>query len=396
MVEGRVVQRGWKLWVDPGKRARIAARVCEGVAVRDVAREFGVSRQTVGRIRQEAVVLRRRVGHSLHRLSAVEREQISRGLVAGESLRAIARELGRAPSTISREVRAGGGRGRYRAVAAERAADRRARRPKPRKLAGDPRLLAAVEHGLQRRWSPQQISGWLVREFPDDPGMRISHETIYLSLYVQSRGELRRRLSAQLRTGRTNRKPQGRGTQQRGRIAEMVSISQRPAEVADRAVPGHWEGDLILGAYGRSAVATLVERHTRFVMLAYLGNEHTTDRVIQALKTRIQDLPAHLLRSLTWDQGKEMAAHQRFTVDTGVQIYFCDPRSPWQRGSTENTNGLLRQYLPKGTDLAAHDQHALDLIAAELNGRPRQTLGFANPAEKMAELLATAPPQEGA
>jgi IS30 family transposase len=220
--------------------------------------------------------------------------------------------------------------------------------------------------------------------------MRISHETIYLSLFVQSRGELRRQLTACLRTGRTKRRAQGRVTNQ-GRIVDMVNISQRPAEVADRAVPGHWEGDLIMGKGNRSAVATLVERQTRFVMLAYLGTDKRTETVTEALKRQIQDLPVHLWRSLTWDQGPEMHAHKQFSIETGVQVYFCDPRSPWQRGSNENTNGLLRQYLPKGTDLAVHDQHALDEIARKLNGRPRQTLGWMNPAEKMAELLTTTP-----
>ncbi len=224
--------------------------------------------------------------------------------------------------------------------------------------------------------------------------MRISPETIYLSLFVQSRGELRRELTAQLRTGRTSRKQQGR-VEGRGRVKDMINISQRPAEVADRAVPGHWEGDLIVGAHNRSAVATLVERQTRFVMLAYLGTDRSTERVIDALKARITGLPGHLCRSLTWDQGKEMSAHTRFKVETGVDVFFCDPHSPWQRGSNENTNGLLRQYLPKGTDLAVHDQAALDRIAAELNGRPRQTLGWSNPAQKMAELLAADAAGEG-
>jgi IS30 family transposase len=250
--------------------------------------------------------------------------------------------------------------------------------------------LAAVEAGLLAGWSPEQISARLRVEYPDDGEMRISHETIYLSLFVQSRGELRRELTACLRTGRARRRPQGR-VERRGRIADMVNISERPASVEDRAVPGHWEGDLIVGKAGRSCVATLVERQTRYVMLARLGNDHTTEHVVEALKRRIGELPAELMLSLTWDQGKELAAHRRFTVDTGVSVYFCDPHSPWQRGSNENTNGLLRQYLPKGTDLAVHDQAGLDRIARQLNGRPRKTLGWMNPAEKMAELLLTAP-----
>jgi IS30 family transposase len=389
-------KRGRYRLVSVSERRVIVARFREGARVRDVMVEFGLAHSSASRIRHEAALMRRRVAHSRHRLSFEERERISRGIAVGESGRAIARALGRSPSTVSREIRAAGGRRRYRAVGAERRAQRRARRPKATKLSLCPALVGEIERGLALGWSPQQISARLRLEFPDDPGMRISHETIYLSLYVQSRGELRRQLTAQLRTGRGTRRPRGR-QEQRGRIPDMVNISERPAEVEDRAVPGHWEGDLIVGADNRSAVATLVERQTRFVMLAYLGTDRRTDWVIEALKARIKLLPEHLVRSLTWDQGRELAAHKQLSIDTGVQVYFCDPRSPWQRGSNENTNGLLRQYLPKGTDLAVHDQDTLDRIAALLNGRPRQTLGWMNPAEKMAELLAGAPtPGEGA
>jgi IS30 family transposase len=379
-------RRGGYRWLTPADREAVLARVGAGERVVDVIAGLGVSSSSVYRILDEAVLARRRVAHSAHRLSFGERERISRGLAAGESGRAIARALGRAPSTVCREIAGCGGRERYRALRAERRAGQVARRPKLTKLSSCPRLLAAVQTGLGEGWSPQQISARLRRDYPDDPEMRISHETIYLSLYVQSRGELRRQLTAQLRTGRTKRKPQGRAPR-RGRIPEMLMISERPAEVEDRALPGAWEGDLIMGSASRSAVATLVERHTRYVLLGYLGHDHSTEHVIAVLGGLIQTLPAHLVTSLTWDQGKEMAAHQKFTIATGVQVYFCDPHSPWQRGSNENTNGLLRQYLPKGTDLAVHDQAALDQIAASLNGRPRQTLDWLNPAEKMAELL---------
>jgi transposase, IS30 family len=373
----------------------VAARLREGASTREVALEFGYHMFTVRRIGHEAVLMRRRVAHSPHRLSFGDRERISRGIAAGESGRAIARALGRAPSTVCREIQAGGGRRRYRALSAERRAGVRVSRPKPTKLSCSPRLLAAVEAGLLERFSPEQISARLRVDHPDDAEMRISHETIYLSLYVQARGELRRQLSANLRSGRSRRKPQGRGPSKRGRIVDMVPISERPAEVEDRAVPGHWEGDLLMGAEGRSAIATLVERQTRYVMLARLEGDHKTGTVIEALKERIQQLPAHLTLSLTWDQGSELAAHKQFSVDTGVDVYFCDPHSPWQRGSNENTNGLLRQYLPKSTDMAVHDQSELDRIAAQLNRRPRKTLGWMNPAEKMGELLA-GPPARGA
>jgi transposase, IS30 family len=389
-------KRGRYRLLTVSERRVIVARFRAGARVREVMAEFGLAYTSACRIKGEAALMRRRVAHSPYRLSFEERERISRGVAAGESARSIARALGRAPSTVCREIRAGGGRQRYRAIGAERRAERQARRPKASKLSLCPALVAEVERGLELGWSPEQISARLRLEFPDDQRMRISHETIYLSLYVQSRGELRRQLTAQLRTGRSTRRARGR-QEQRGRISDMVNISERPAEVADRAVPGHWEGDLILGAHGRSAVATLVERQTRYVMLAYLGRDHRTGPVIEALKDRIKLLPEHLMRSLTCDQGREFAAHKQFSIDTGIQVFFCDPHSPWQRGSNENTNGLLRQYLPKGTDLAVHDQAALDRIAALLNGRPRQTLGWMNPAEKMAELLAAAPdPSEAA
>jgi transposase, IS30 family len=312
-------------------------------------------------------------------------------VVRGESDAEIARAIGRHRSTVGREInRTCEERWRYRPLAAERRRAQRAGRPRPGKLAGNPRLLAAVEQGLSARWSPEQISARLKREHPDDRTMRISHETIYRAPYVQSRGELRRQLTKQLRTGRERRKPQGH-VERRGHIPDMVAISQRPPEVEDRAVPGYWEGDLLVGAYGRSFVATLVERHTRYMMLAGLGRDRRSDRVIEALRTQIQTLPSHLTRSLTWDQGNELAAHETFTVQTGVEVYFADPHSPWQRGSNENTNGLFRQYLPKGRDLAGVTQSELDEIAGQLNGRPRKTLEWMTPAEKMAQLLAVAP-----
>ena len=321
------------------------------------------------------------------RLSFSERERISRGLAAGESARVIARALGRAPSTITRELDANGGRDRYRALKSHRRARECAARPKPTKLSSRPRLREAVEAGLGKRWSPEQISARLKSDHPDDPEMRISHETIYQSLYVQSRGELRRQLTGNLRSGRRKRRRRREEPERRGKIVGMVPIAKRPPEADERAVPGHWEGDLLVGKAGRSFIATLVERQTRYVMLARLGLDGTTEHVTRALAERISELPGHLVLSLTWDQGREFAAHARFSSETGVAVYFCDPHSPWQRGSNENTNGLLRQYLPKGTDLSAHSQAELDEIAAELNGRPRQTLDWATPAEKMEALL---------
>jgi IS30 family transposase len=318
-----------------------------------------------------------------------DREEISRGLAAGESLRRIAAGLGRAPSTICREVAANGGRRAYRAVLADRQARRRARRPKRAKLAMSPRLRRVVEAKLELLWSPQQISAWLALEWPDDAEMRVSHETIYLSLFVQGRGALRRELHNCLRSGRALRRPKARtkGGFGQGQIVGKVMISERPAEVADRAVPGHWEGDLLMGRR-MTAIATLVERHSRYVMLLRLPAGSTAESVRTAIAKRIVTLPTQLRRSLTWDQGKEMAEHARFTVDTGVHVYFCEPKSPWQRGSNENTNGLLRQYLPRTTDMSTLAQQQLDRIARSLNGRPRQTLGWLTPSQAFANAVA--------
>jgi IS30 family transposase len=382
-------QRGRRLrLLSPAERRVVWQRFGAGASTREVMVEFGVSGTGSRRLRAEAVLASRRVLASAHRLSFEDREEIFAGIVRGESDSQIARRLGRHRATVGREIRRCGGRERYRPLRGEALARRLAARPKPGKLSGCQRLREEVEAGLGKRWSPQQISARLKVKYPDDLEMRISHETIYQSLYVQSRGELHRQLCAQLRTGRTARKSRGR-QEARGQIVGMVPIAERPPEVDDRRVPGHWEGDLILGAGRRSAIATLVERQTRYVMLARL-DDRRTDTVIAALGDRIGQLPAHLARSLTWDQGKELSAHARLSSQTGIQVFFCDPHSPWQRGSNENTNGLLRQYLPKGTDLALHDQAALDQIAAELNGRPRQTLQWMNPTEKMTELLAQA------
>jgi IS30 family transposase len=321
------------------------------------------------------------------RLSLVEREEISRGLAGGEALRAIARRLGRSPSTISREVATNGGRRRYRACRADKAAVQRARRPKPAKLTSCARLRTVIEAKLELRWSPQQISGWLVEEFPDEPEMRVSHETIYVSLFVQSRGALRKELTRYLRSGHTTRRARGHTVMNgQGQLRGTLNIRERPAEADDRAVPGHWEGDLLMGKR-MHAMATLVERKTRFVMLIALPNGHAADVVADALAAKIVELPAQLRRSLTWDQGKEMAAHAQFSVKTGVPVFFCDPRSPWQRGSNENTNGLLRQYFPKRTEIAHFTQTDLDDVAAELNDRPRQTLGWRSPSQALDEAL---------
>src|SRR5271155_2091175 len=323
-------------------------------------------------------------------LSAGEREEIAVGLAAGQSVRAIAGRLGRSPSTVSREVRRNGCRGVYRALAAQGQAQHRAARPKTARLAANAVLREWVQARLEDRWSPEQISVMLKAEFPDDREMRVSHETIYQSVYVQGRGALRRELAVCLRTGRALRKPRRKEGERRGRIPGMVMISERPAEAEDRAVPGHWEGDLIIGAGGKSAIGTVVERSARFVVLLHLPGGYGPGQVADAMSEAMAGLPARLRRSLTWDQGQEMRYHDQVSAVTGLEVYFCDPHSPWQRGSNENTNGLLRQYFPKGTNLAVHSREHLDQVAAQLNSRPRKTLGWKTPARALEEFLAEA------
>jgi IS30 family transposase len=319
------------------------------------------------------------------RLQPREREAIAVGIGRGDSFQTIAGELGRWPSTVSREVNANGGREDYHAFAAHRRARACVHRPKPAKLVAGP-LCDQVTQWLTELWSPKEVAGRLRREFKDDPMMQVSHETIYQSLYVQGRGELRRELARCLRRGHTARKPQGQERRQ-GKIPDMVMIADRPAEIEDRAVPGHWEGDLMLGKNSNSQVGTLVERTTRFVLLLHLPKERTAHNVEVAMRKAIRTLPAELTRSVTWDQGKEIANHKSFTVATGIPVYFCNPHSPWERGSNENTNGLLRQYMPKGMDLSTLSAKDLAVIQRSLNNRPRETLGFMKPSEMLAELL---------
>ena len=324
-------------------------------------------------------------------LTISEREEISRGLAGGASLRRIAGRLQRAPSSISREVARHGGRHRYRAARAEERAWDRARRPKPCKLAAVPRLRELVAGKLAEEWSPEQISGWLARTYPGEQDLQVSTETIYRSLFVQARGVLRKELTAHLRTRRTMRRSRQatRSGQGRGGIVDAVSIRERPAEASDRAVPGHWEGDLLAGS-ANTHIATLVERQSRYVMLVKVDGKDTTT-VVDALTAQVQTLPAKLQASLTWDRGMELADHRRFTVATDVAVYFCDPRSPWQRGTNENTNGLLRQYFPRKTDLSVHSQADLDAVAARLNTRPRKTLQYQTPAARLATAVASTP-----
>jgi len=359
-----------------------------GEGNRSIGRRLGRSAGSIRAFVESSGGVRPEVRHcSSRHLSLMEREEISRGIAAGESLAVIAGRLGRATSTVSRELSRNGGRVGYRAHRADRTAWQRARRPQPAKLATNETLRAEVEEKLTVRWSPQQISGWLKHTYPDTEAMHVSHETIYLTLFIQARGGLKQELTQHLRTRRANRRPKGaKPPSGKGRIVDPVMISERPAEVEDRPVPGHWEGDLIMGKR-QTAIGTLVERWSRYVMLFPLPDGHTAEAVRDALTETVQQLPGHLWKSLTWDQGKEMAQHAQFSVDTGIDVYFCDPKSPWQRGSNENTNGLLRQYFPKGTDMSKLTQEDLDFAAHQLNGRPRQTLGWMTPSQKLAETL---------
>ena len=361
----------------------------QGWTLRQLGAEFGCSHMTVSRelgCRCRAERVRAGWEPGWNRLGLAEREEISLGLARGETFSAMAAGLGRSVSTVSREVAANGGRGGYRAAAAHARAFQRARRPKPTRLS-DPGLAQLVTDWLLEFWSPLAIARRLRVEFPRDPMMWVSHETIYQSLFVQGRGELRRELARCLRSGRTQRRPHGR-RETRGRLAGMVMISDRPAEVADRAVPGHWEGDLILGKDHKSAVGTLVERTSRYTLLLHLPGGHDAASVDAAMRNAIQKLPGEFFRTITWDQGSEMARHAAFTVDTGIQIYFCDPHSPWQRPTNENTNGILRQYLPKGSDLSRYSEDDLDRIARSINNRPRGVLNYLKPSERLSQLLA--------
>lgn len=373
-------------------RDRIASLIAQGKEYLEVEELVGCSAGMVRKVIVErgGVPPRRDWTPRAGRLSLADREEISRGLARGDSFTTIAAAIGKAVSTVSREV-GRVGRDGYRAWEAHNRAGDNRRRPKDCKLVVNADLARQVEAWMSERlWSPQQVSRRLRIEYPGDPMMRVSHETIYQSIYVQGRGALRKELAACLRTGRAIRRNRSRlgNNPAAGRIPGMVNISERPAEADDRAVPGHWEGDLIIGKNAKSAVGTLVERSTRFVILLHLANDRSAATVRDAMASAVQELPAMLFKTVTWDQGKEMSEHARFTIDTGIDVYFCDPHSPWQRGSNENTNGLLRQFMPKGTDLSVISPARLREISDLMNGRPRQTLEWMTPSEKLNEILA--------
>ena len=384
------MRKGMRFGFTAAEKAEVWDRWRRGESLHEIGRAFGKLSSSIhcqlahtGGIRPQP---RRR---SRLALSLSEREEISRGIAADQSVRSIAECLGRSPSTVSREIRRNGGYDDYRASVADEEAWNRARRPKRCRLARDPRLRRAVARKLRRNWSPEQIAGWLKRTYREDESYHVSHETIYRSLFVQTRGVLKKELLRHRRSKRTIRRSRhsshkGHG---KGDLADIVSIRERPAAVEDRAVPGHWEGDLIAGSKN-TYIATLVERHTRYVMLAKVSDRQP-QTVVPALIKQARKLPAELYKSLTWDRGKEMGDHRRFSLATDIDVYFCDPQSPWQRGSNENTNGLLRQYCPKGTDLSVHSQAHLNKVARELNERPRKTLEFETPAERFNACVAS-------
>ena len=379
-----------RIYYTESQRALMWERWQKGESLQHIAQLFDRNHSSIQRILAEtggirpAPRLRSRLA-----LTLAEREEISRAVVAGHSMRSIAARLGRAPSTISREIKRNGGQECYLASQAEESAWDRGRRPKTCKLAQNRVLARLVARKLQRRWSPEQVAGWLKRTFPDDPSLQVSHETIYRSLFIQARGALKKELLEHLRRSRAMRRSRHhtQKTDDHGRITDTVSISERPASVEDRAVPGHWEGDLLFGSKN-SQIATLVERHTRYAMLVKVSRKDT-ETVINALIKHARKLPEELYKSLTWDRGTEMADHKRFTLATDIQVYFCDPQNPWQRGSNENTNGLLRQYFPRQTDLSGYSQAQLNAVARRLNERPRKTLNFETPAERFHQTVAS-------
>jgi IS30 family transposase len=379
-----------RIYYTEAQKALMWDRWQKGDSLETIARLFERGHSSVQGILQQSGGIRppqRR--RSRLALTLSEREEISRGVVSGCSLRSIAASLGRAPSTVSRDIRRNGGRRGYRASQADQAARDRARRPKSCRLVQNRALARIVAEKLQLEWSPEQIAGWLKRRFPHDEHYQVSHETIYRSLFIQARGALKKELLQHLRRTRAMRRSRHhtQKTEDHGRITDTVSISERPASVEDRAVPGHWEGDLLFGR-NNSQIATLVERHTRYVMLAKVAAKDT-ETVVNALIQHAHSLPRELYQSLTWDRGKEMAEHKRFTLATDIKVYFCDPQNPWQRGSNENTNGLLRQYFPKGTDLSVYSQAHLNAVARRLNERPRKTLNYETPAERFSQCVAS-------
>jgi IS30 family transposase len=379
-----------RIYYTESQRALMWERWQKGESLQHIAQLFDRNHSSIQRILAETGGIRPAARRrSRLALTLAEREEISRAVVAGHSMRSIAAQIGRAPSTISREIKRHGGQECYRASQADQSAWDRGRRPKTAKLAQNRALARLVAAKLRLQWSPEQVAGWLKRTFPDDPSLQVSHETIYRSLFIQARGALKKELVAHLRRTRAMRRSRHhtQKTDDHGRITDTVSISERPASVADRAVPGHWEGDLLFGSKN-SQIATLVERHTRYAMLVKVSGKDS-ETVINALIKHARKLPEELYKSLTWDRGSEMAEHKRFTLATDIQVYFCDPQNPWQRGSNENTNGLLRQYFPKGTDLSGYSQAKLNAVARQLNERPRKTLNFATPAERFHQTVAS-------